>query len=92
MFLVMLLLLPVDILQVGLMRGGKFLAEQSPEELLQTHMCDTLEGVFLKLSKLQNQGKRRRSSYMLEVMGPPKPEEVSSLINWNVLLYISSKY
>jgi hypothetical protein len=88
----MLLLLPVDILQVGLMRGGKFLAEQSPEELLQTHMCDTLEGVFLKLSKLQNQGKRRRSSYMLEVMGPPKPEEVSSLINWNVLLYISSKY
>jgi len=65
------------------MRGGKFLAEQSPEELLETHMCDTLEDVFLKLSKLQNQGKRRRSSYMLEVMGPPKPEEVSLLTNIN---------
>ena len=65
------------------MRGGKFLAEQSPDELLETHMCDTLEGVFLKLSKLQNQGKRRRSSYMLEVMGPPKPEEVSSFTDIN---------
>lgn len=60
---------------IGLMRGGKFLAEQSPDEMLEAHMCDTLEDVFLKLSKLQNQGKRRRSSYMLEVMGPPKPEE-----------------
>jgi hypothetical protein len=59
------------------MRGGKFLAEESPEQLLATHMCDTLEDVFLKLSKFQNQGKRRRSSYMLELMGPPKPEEVS---------------
>lgn len=60
---------------IGLMRGGKFLAEQPPEDLLAAHMCDTLEDVFLKLSKLQNQGKRRRSSYMLEVMGPPAPEE-----------------
>ncbi|PNF21464.1 ABC transporter G family member 23 [Cryptotermes secundus] len=60
---------------IGLMRGGKFLAEQPPEDLLAAHMCDTLEDVFLKLSKLQNQGKRRRSSYMLEVMGPPTPEE-----------------
>ena len=77
------MLLPSDILQIGLMRGGKLLAEQSPDKLLETHMCDTLEDVFLKLSKLQNQGKRRRSSYMLEVMGPPKPEEVSSLTNIN---------
>jgi hypothetical protein len=74
------------------MRGGKFLAEESPEELLTTHMCETLEDVFLKLSKLQNQGKRRRSSYMLEIMGPPKPEEVSSVTNGNLLLDISSKY
>jgi hypothetical protein len=61
------------------MRGGKFLAEEPPEQLLATHMCDTLEDVFLKLSKLQNHGKRRRSSYMLELMGPPKPEEVSCI-------------
>jgi len=77
------LLVPPDVLQVGLLRGGRFLAEQSPDELLETYMCDTLEDVFLKLSKVQNQGKRRRSSYMLEIMGPPKPEEVSSLTNIN---------
>jgi len=69
------LLVPPNVLQVGLLRGGRFLAEQSPDELLETYMCDTLEDVFLKLSKVQNQGKRRRSSYMLEIMGPPKPEE-----------------
>ncbi|XP_069695762.1 ABC transporter G family member 23-like isoform X2 [Periplaneta americana] len=60
---------------IGLMRGGKFLAEEPPPQLLRNHGCETLEEVFLKLSKLQNQGKRRRSSYMLEIMGPPTPEE-----------------
>lgn len=63
---------------IGLMRGGKFLAEESPNSLLQSHNCDTLEDVFLKLSKIQNQGKRRRSSYMQEVMGPPGPAEVEA--------------
>lgn len=60
---------------IGLMRGGKFLAEEPPTQLMRNHMCETLEDVFLKLSKQQNQGKRRRSSYMLEVMGPPTPDE-----------------
>ena len=45
---------------VGIMRGGKFLAEQSPDELLQKYHADSLEDVFLKLSVLQNMGKRRR--------------------------------
>lgn len=53
---------------IGLMRGGKFLAEQSPDELLQKYHADSLEDVFLKLSVLQNMGKRRRSSIAKEVI------------------------
>lgn len=49
------------------MRGGRFLAESSPADLLQKHSCDSLENVFLKLSIIQNKGKRRRSSILLEV-------------------------
>ncbi|RZF47268.1 hypothetical protein LSTR_LSTR004977 [Laodelphax striatellus] len=52
---------------IGLMRGGRFLAEESPAFLLQKHNCDNLEDVFLKLSLLQNRFKRRRSSILLEV-------------------------
>lgn len=52
---------------IGLMRGGRFLAEESPDMLLQKHNCDSLEEVFLKLSILQNRGKRRRSSILFEV-------------------------
>lgn len=49
------------------MRGGKFLAEESPDNLLQKYQCETLEDVFLKLSVLQNMGKRRRSSIVQEI-------------------------
>ncbi|KAK4876455.1 hypothetical protein RN001_012877 [Aquatica leii] len=47
---------------IGLMRGGYFLAEESPEKLLTQFDCQTLEDVFLKLSVIQNMGRRRRSS------------------------------
>lgn len=50
------------------MRGGKFLAEESPESLLAKYQCDSLEGVFLKLAVLQNLGKRRRSSIAQEIV------------------------
>lgn len=50
------------------MRGGKFLAEESPEHLLQRYQCESLEDVFLKLSVLQNMGKRRRSSIAQEII------------------------
>ncbi|BES96859.1 ABC-2 type transporter [Nesidiocoris tenuis] len=53
---------------VGLMRGGKFLAEESPEELLRRYNSDSLEDAFLKLSILQNRGKRRRSSITSSVL------------------------
>ncbi|XP_073969170.1 ABC transporter G family member 23-like isoform X2 [Rhodnius prolixus] len=53
---------------IGLMRGGRFLAEESPAELLLRHNSDSLEDAFLKLSILQNKGKRRRSSIVSDVV------------------------
>uniref|UniRef100_A0A1L8DDG1 Putative abc transporter g family member 20 n=1 Tax=Nyssomyia neivai TaxID=330878 RepID=A0A1L8DDG1_9DIPT len=53
---------------IGLMRGGKLLAEESPENLLLQYNCQTLEDVFLKLAVMQNMGKRRRSSIAQEVI------------------------
>ncbi|XP_050536009.1 ABC transporter G family member 23 [Daktulosphaira vitifoliae] len=52
---------------IGLMRGGKFLAEESPTVLLQKYNCQSLEDVFLKLSVIQNRGKRRRSSILHDI-------------------------
>lgn len=49
------------------MRGGYFLAEESPEKLLAHFGAETLEDVFLKLSVMQNMGRRRRSSILQEV-------------------------
>ena len=49
------------------MRGGKFLAEESPDHLLQQYNLPSLEDVFLKLAVMQNMNKRRRSSIVQEV-------------------------
>lgn len=49
------------------MRGGYFLAEESPERLIQQFNAESLEDVFLKLSVIQNMGKRRRSSIVQSV-------------------------
>ncbi|XP_026729160.1 ABC transporter G family member 20 [Trichoplusia ni] len=53
---------------IGLMRGGRFLAEESPMELIRRYQGESLEEVFLKLSVLQNLGKRRRSSILADVV------------------------
>lgn len=53
---------------IGLMRGGKFLAEESPTDLLRQYNSESLEDVFLKLAVMQNMGKRRRSSIATEVI------------------------
>ncbi|XP_049880943.1 ABC transporter G family member 20 [Pectinophora gossypiella] len=53
---------------IGLMRGGRFLAEESPTELINRYQAESLEDVFLKLSVLQNMGKRRRSSILADLM------------------------
>lgn len=50
------------------MRGGRFLAEESPSELIARYQAESLEDVFLKLSVLQNLGKRRRSSILADVV------------------------
>lgn len=54
--------------QIGLMRGGRFLAEEAPDELIRRYNAENLEDVFLKLSVLQNMGKRRRSSILAEIV------------------------
>ncbi|XP_049823696.1 ABC transporter G family member 20 isoform X3 [Aethina tumida] len=41
---------------IGLMRSGKLLAEESPHVLLSMYGCQSLEEVFLKLSRKQTQG------------------------------------
>ncbi|KAK0093638.1 hypothetical protein PV326_013045 [Microctonus aethiopoides] len=61
---------------IGLMRSGKFLAEESPRRLMEMHRLDTLEGVFLKLSRRQNMGLRRRSSILSSVTGVPPDIDV----------------
>lgn len=53
---------------IGLMRGGRLLAEESPSELLRQYNTDSLEDVFLKLAVMQNMGKRRRSSIASEIV------------------------
>lgn len=53
---------------IGLMRGGRFLAEEAPTELIRRYQAETLEDVFLKLAVLQNRGKRRRSSILADVV------------------------
>lgn len=47
--------------QIGLMRGGKLLAEESPARLLELFHTDTLEEVFLILSKNQEEGRINRA-------------------------------
>lgn len=49
------------------MRGGRFLAEETPTTLMDRYGAESLEEVFLKLSVLQNMGKRRRSSILQEI-------------------------
>ncbi|XP_029173363.1 ABC transporter G family member 20 [Nylanderia fulva] len=64
---------------IGLMRSGKFLAEESPTKLMEMHGLETLEEVFLKLSKRQNLGLRRRSSILSNLTGLPPEEDVDEM-------------
>lgn len=64
---------------IGLMRSGRFLAEESPRKLMEMHRLDTLEDVFLKLSKRQNLGLRRRSSILSNLTGVPTEDDVDEM-------------
>ncbi|KAK5638168.1 hypothetical protein RI129_012463 [Pyrocoelia pectoralis] len=46
---------------IGLMRSGYIMAEESPDSILSRFETDTLEDAFLKLSVMQNMGRRKRS-------------------------------
>ncbi|KAG6451239.1 hypothetical protein O3G_MSEX007021 [Manduca sexta] len=46
----------------------RFLAEEAPSELIRRYNAESLEEVFLKLSVIQNLGKRRRSSILADVV------------------------
>ncbi|CAG9815832.1 unnamed protein product [Phaedon cochleariae] len=72
---------------IGLMRGGYFLAEESPERLIQQFNADSLEDVFLKLSVMQNMNKRRRSSILQSVTETIRvPEIATGAVNDAVVL------
>lgn len=45
-------------IQIGLMRSGRLLAEESPQVLLSMYRCSSLEDVFLKLSRKQGQAQQ----------------------------------
>lgn len=47
----------IFVTKIGLLRGGRLLAEESPERLLQTFRTDSLEEVFLNLSQQQEDGR-----------------------------------
>lgn len=47
--------------QIGLMRSGRLLAEESPQVLLSMYRCVSLEDVFLKLSRKQGQTQQAAS-------------------------------
>ncbi|XP_031350511.1 ABC transporter G family member 20-like [Photinus pyralis] len=53
-------------LQIGLMRGGYFLAEESPTDLLARFGTDSLEEVFLRLSVKQNLTKQNGNGIVNE--------------------------
>lgn len=50
-----LIMLFCVLFQIGLMRSGRLLAEESPQVLLTMYRCQSLEDVFLKLSRKQGQ-------------------------------------
>lgn len=43
--------------KIGLIRGGKLLAEASPNDLLERFQTDSLEEAFLQLSQMQNENR-----------------------------------
>ncbi|XP_026323180.1 ABC transporter G family member 20-like [Hyposmocoma kahamanoa] len=49
---------------IGMLRDGQLLAEDSPEEILRRFEVDTLEEAFLQLALRQHQLPRRRSTLM----------------------------
>lgn len=52
--------------RIGLMREGRLLAEESPAKLLTVFGTDSLEAVFLTLSKRQEEGKLEEIEHLVD--------------------------
>ena len=63
-------------LQIGLMRNGTLLAENSPAELLKLYRCNTLEEVFLLLSRKQGRNIQDVVADQNDADVPPQPQVV----------------
>lgn len=61
-------------LQIGLMRNGTLLAEDSPAELLKLYCCSTLEDVFLLLSRKQGRNSQDVVADQNDADVPPQPQ------------------
>jgi hypothetical protein len=66
-----------------MMRSGRFLAEESPENLLKIYKAPNLEDVFLKLSQIEEQNAIKGEIPQVEVQKPRKTS-TSSLQNLKV--------
>lgn len=75
--------------RVGLMRGGKLLAEESPEYLIQNFNTESLEETFLILCRMQEEDqfpntrrqRTRKNSDVLSVEYKNGEENIFSLVN-----------
>jgi hypothetical protein len=65
-------------LQIGLMRNGTLLAEDSPAELLKLYSCNTLEDVFLLLSRKQGRNIQDVVADQNDADVPPQPPQIEN--------------
>ncbi|XP_059488406.1 ABC transporter G family member 23-like [Neocloeon triangulifer] len=70
---------------IGLMRGGRLLAEQSPDNMLINFGCDSLEEVFLKLSREQTKNQQNSieaasSAHSVPIAGGPMEASVDPVV------------
>lgn len=63
------------IIQIGLMRSGRLLAQASPDDLLVRYHCNSLEDVFLKLSRKQESIKDTNESSTSHLPDQPSDTE-----------------
>ncbi|XP_054276448.1 ABC transporter G family member 20-like [Macrosteles quadrilineatus] len=73
---------------IGLMRDGVLLSEQSPQLLMSSQGCDTLEGAFLKLSRRQESVKLPELAYP-ETEKKIKPALVDSCPYWKTNRFVA---
>lgn len=66
--------------QIGLMRGGTLLAEESPSQLMTRYNCNNLEQAFLELSKKQSIASGTQDESLDMVDTYPSEEDKKSVV------------